>query len=516
MNTSTFGRVSLLKDIKAGVVVFLVLLPLCVGIARTQEAPVLSGVIAGLVGGVIFTLFSASRYSISGPAAGLTVVAAGGIASLGKFEYFLTALFLAGIIQIVFSVLKAGIIAHYFPSSVIKGMLSAIGFILIVKQLPHLMGDDMDIEGDFVFYQPNGENSFTELYEMIFYAKEGPLLIGIVSLLMMFILSSRRVQRYKVMQLVPVPLVVVLTAIGINFLVRHSYPLLEVRVDHLLILPRFTTWTEFVSVFHFPDFSVLFQHDVLVLAFTIAVVASFETLLNLNAVDKLDPEKNISPPNRELLAQGIGNMICGLVGGIPVTSVIVGSSANIRAGARSKLSNIIYGILLFAGVLLIPSILSMIPLAALAAILIYIGYKLTQISMLKSVYKAGMSQFLPFLATVLVMLMTDILTGIAAGMMVSIFYILKFNLKTPYKVASTMIHGRLHTLITLSEDVTFLNKSRFYEELLNVQDYSTLIIDGTNNKTIDLDIVEMVDDYKKKIKDKNIELELINFNLSNE
>jgi len=515
MHKLVLGGWSALKDLKAGIVVFLVALPLCLGVALAQQAPLFSGIVAGVIGGVVVTLLSGSKYSVSGPAAGLTAIVAAGIVSMSKFEYFLTALFLAGVIQLFFGMLKAGVVAHYFPSSVIKGMLSAIGIILIMKQLPHLIGDDMDGEGDFSFFQANGENSFTELYEMVFYAKQGPLLIGIISLLMMFFLSSKKIQKIKWMQYFPIPLLVVVMAISLNLFSKHNYPLLEVRLDHMVLLPQIHSFSDLVENLHFPDFSMVLDRGVLLLALTIAVVASIETLLNLDAVDKLDPDKNISPPNRELCAQGVGNMICGLIGGIPITSVIVRSSANVNAGAHSKKSSIVHGLLLLFSVLLIPGILSMIPLAALAAILIYTGYKLTHIGLIKSVYKAGMSQFLPFITTVSVMLMTDILKGIAAGMVVSVFYILKFNLKTPYKVASTTIHGRYHTLITLSEDVTFLNKARFYEELLKVKDDSTLIIDGTNNKTIDLDIVEMVSDYSKKIKDKNIELDLINFNHTN-
>jgi MFS superfamily sulfate permease-like transporter len=327
----------------------------------------------------------------------------------------------------------------------------------------------------------------------------------------MFGLSSKRIQKFKIMRFFPVPLLVVFTSVLLNLFAKWNFPSYKITLDHMVILPKITSLDKLIENLHFPDWSVLMHQNVWLLAFTIAAVASIETLLNLDAVDKLDPERTISPPNKELFAQGVGNMVCGLIGGIPITSVIVRSSANVNAGAHSKVSAVVHGLLLLGCVLLIPNVLSMIPLASLAAILLYTGYKLTHLGIIKSIYKAGMSQFLPFAATVFVMLTTDILKGIAAGMIVSVFYILKFNLKTPYKIATTMIHGRSHTLITLSEDVTFLNKARFHEELFNIIPNSILIIDARNNKTIDLDVVEMVDDFAKKSASKNIELELINF-----
>ncbi|MBC7488323.1 MAG: SulP family inorganic anion transporter [Cytophagaceae bacterium] len=503
---STTKKYSLFTELKAGIVVFIIALPICLGITG-QGVPAYSGILAAMIGGIFVTLLSGSKLTVTGPAAGLTATVVAGIATLGKFEYFLAALCLAGVIQMAFAGLKVGSIAHYFPSSVIKGFLSATGLILIFKQLPHIIGDDKDAEGDLSFFQSNGENTFSEIYRMFDYMDTGSMIIGLVSVILMFGLLHPSMQRMRRTVYVPISLLVVVVAVLLNVGIEKYFPQWLITPTHKLSVPVFEG---FDSLFHFPDFSMILHQDLWLLALVIAVMTSMEGLLSLEAIDKLDPDKNISPPNRELFAQGLGNTLCGLIGGIPITTVVLRSSSKINAGGRTKGSTILHAVILLAVLLFIPNILSMIPMSALAAILLYVGYKLVSIGVIRTMYKAGWSQFLPYVVTIVVMMTTGIFPGIVAGLLVAIFYILKNNLKMPYKISSAPIEGRIYTLITLAEDVTFLNRNSFQEALYKLPEGSKVIIDGSFNKNIDPDILEIIQAFVHKKDVRKIDVELIN------
>lgn len=499
-------KFSLLTELKAGIVVFIIALPICLGITVAQGVPAYSGILAAMIGGIVVSLVSGSQLAVTGPAAGISYTVVAGIVTLGKFEYFLAALVLAGVVQMIFAGLKVGSIAHYFPSSVIKGMLSATGLILILKQLPHIIGDDKDAEGDFFFFQSDGENTFTEIYHMFDYMDTGSMIIGLVSVALMFGLLTKRTQRLRKLIYIPISLLVIIVGVLLNLAISKYFPQWSINASHTLTVPEFAG---FDSLFHFPDFSLILSQDLWILVFMIAVMTTMESLLSLEAIDKLDPNKNISPPNRELFAQGVGNTICGLVGGIPLTAVILRSSSKINAGGRTKISTIVHALLLAGTLFFIPGLLSKIPLAALAAILLYVGYKLISIGVVRTMYNSGWSQFLPYVITIVVMTTSGIFTGIIAGLLVAIFFILKNNLKMPYKISSAPIEGRIYTLITLAEDVTFLNRKKFQQALNALPVGSKVIIDGSFNKNIDPDILEMIHDFIHKKEAKQIDVELI-------
>lgn len=411
-------------DLSAGLVVFLIAVPLCLGIALASGAPLFSGMIAGIVGGLVIGSLSGSQLSVSGPAAGLTAVVLTAITKFGVFEVFLLAVVIGGVIQLALGLLKAGIVANYFPSNVIKGMLTAIGIIIILKQLPHAFGYDADSEGDFAFIQVDGDNSITALLSTLNHIHLGATLITIVSVLI--ILYWSKIPKVNV---VPAPLVAVLTGVGLNTLFIATGSVLAVAPSHLVNLPVASDFNSFIGQFTLPDFSAITNKEVWIVGATIAIVASIETLLNLEATDKLDPLKRHSPPNRELQAQGIGNIISGMLGGLPVTSVIVRSSANINSGARTKLSAISHGALLLVCAAFIPTLLNKIPLATLAAVLLVTGYKLCKISIFKEMFKNGKYQWIPFVVTVVAIVFTDLLIGISLGMAVSVIAILRGNIR---------------------------------------------------------------------------------------
>ncbi|MDB5255433.1 MAG: sulfate transporter family protein [Chitinophagaceae bacterium] len=504
---STTKKYSLYTELKAAIVVFIIALPICLGVTTAQGVPPYSGIVAALIGGIVVTLLSGSNLAVTGPAAGLTATVVMGIATLGKFEYFLTALCLAGIIQMIFAGLKVGNIAHYFPSSVIRGMLSATGLILLFKQLPHVIGDNKNAEGDFFFFQSNGENTFSEIYHMFNYMDIGSAIIGVISVLMMFVLLNKRAEKIRKLIFMPISLLVVMVSIILNLCMSKYFPQWLIKSTHTLTVPAFEG---FGSLFHFPDFSIIQHPDLWLLALTIAIMTSMEGLLSLEAIDKLDPDKNVSPPNRELFAQGIGNTLCGLIGGIPITTVVLRSSSHVNAGGRTKISIIVHALLLLCTLLFIPNVLNMIPLSALAAILLYVGYKLVSIDVVRSMYKAGWSQFLPYVITIVVMITTGIFTGIIAGILAAILFILKNNLKMPYKISSAPIEGRIYTLITLAEDVTFLNRHKLTQALQALPIGSRVIIDGSYNKNIDHDILDIIQDFIRKKDVKQIDVDLIN------
>lgn len=505
MSSKNFG-----SDIKAGIVVFLVALPLCLGIAMACNVPLFSGIISGVIGGIVVTLLSGSKYSVSGPAAGLTAIVISAIATLGSYEVFLAAVLFGGVLQLILALLKAGGIGNYIPNAVIKGMLAGIGIILIIKQIPHLFGYDKDPEGDMDFFQLDGENSFTELVHMLNFITPGSLVIGIISFALLIICGKSFYKDNKIFSNVPAPLLVVIVGILLTIAFRSS-AFLQINSQHLVNLPVIKDFTDLRANLAFPDFSLIGNVKFWTVAFTIGLVASIETLLNIEATDKLDPDKNESNSNRELFAQGTGNIVVGLLGGLPITSVIVRSSANINSGAKTKLSIIIHAFLLLVSVIVFPGILSLIPNAALAAILIITGFKLTKISIFKEQFKYGIEQFLPFVITIVVMLLSDLLKGVGAGIAVSVFFIIRDNIKFSFETSSNTIEGKLYYLLKLPQHVTFFNKGyliRFFEK---VQPDSKLIIDGSINKKINRDAKDVISDFISTAKHKQIEVELIKY-----
>lgn len=497
-------------DLPSGLVVFLIALPLCLGIALASGAPLFSGLITGIVGGLVVGSLSGSKLSVSGPAAGLTVIVLSAIDTLDSFEGFLVAVVLAGIIQLLLGYIRAGIISHYFPSSVIKGMLSAIGIILILKQIPHAVGYDADYEGDLGYAQPDGENTFTELFRAFDFMEIGAVIIFIVSILILLIWENPKLKSKAFFKLVPGGLFVVVVGIILNQLFIAISPELYLKNNHLVSIGEESGFTAFFNQLTFPDFSFLQNEEIYVIAITIAVVASIETLLCIEAIDKLDPEKNITSTNRELKAQGIGNIVSGLIGGLPLTSVIVRSSANLDAGAKSKLSAIIHGLLLLTAVVFLSNLINKIPLASLAAILILVGYKLAKVSIFKRMYSLGWDQFLPFIITVLAILFTDLLRGIGIGMVVSVFYILKNNYSFPFHYHKKEEDAYDKIMIELSEEVTFLNKGSLLLALRDIRNDSKVIIDGSKAKNIDHDVKEVIQSFVESAKHRNITVQLIN------
>lgn len=496
-------------DFKSGVVVFLVALPLCLGIALASGAPLFSGVIAGIVGGIVVGLLSGSQLSVSGPAAGLTVIVLTAIDKFnGQFSAFLLAVMIGGILQIILGYAKAGSIGHFFPSAVIKGMLAAIGLTLILKQIPHAMGYDEDAEGEFSFAQPDGENTFSELINAYNYINPAAVIITMVSVAILLLWERPALKKNSFFSSIPAPLVVVVVGILINYL--YSYiPFLTLTGNHLVTLPKANNINEFFGLFTLPDFTQYSNPQVYMTGVTLAIVASLETLLNVEATDKLDPLKRNTPPNRELKAQGVGNFISGLIGGLPVTSVIVRSSVNVYSGARSKLSAVIHGVLLMVCVILIPGILNMIPLSCLAAILILTGYKLAKVAIFKEMYGLGLKQFIPFVVTILAVLFTDLLTGIGIGLAVGLFFVLRANYNTSLLFRKETLKGGEKIKIDLGEQVTFLNKANIMEMLDKLPENSYVEMDGSNSTYIDHDVLEAIENFKITAKDRNIQFTFI-------
>lgn len=498
------------SDIKAGIVVFLVALPLCLGIAMACGVPLFSGIISGVIGGILVTSLSGSKYSVSGPAAGLTAIVISSITLLGSYEIFLAAVVFAGVLQIVLGLLKAGGIGNFIPNAVIKGMLAGIGIILIIKQIPHLFGYDKDPEGDMEFFQLDGQNSFSELINMINFITPGSLIIGIVSFLLLYISNKPFYNKSTIFSFIPAPLLVVIFGILLTISFK-AYDFLKIDAQHLVNLPVITNFNDLRANLAFPDFNFINTTTFWMVVFTIGVVASLETLLNLEATEKLDPQKNQSKSNKELFAQGAGNIAAGLLGGLPVTSVIVRSSANINAGAKTKFAIIFHAILLLISVVLFPQILAYIPNASLAAILIVTGLKLTKLQIFKEQFNHGREQFLPFITTIVVMLLSDILKGVGIGVAISIYFILRDNIKFSFDSSSEMIQGKLYYLVKLPQHVTFFNKGyliRFFDE---IQPNSKVIIDGSINKTVNRDSRDVISDFINIANNKKIEVELIKY-----
>lgn len=479
------------SDFSASIVVLLIGLPLCLGIALGSGAPLFSGIIAGIVGGVVVGFFSKSSLSVTGPAAALTAVVVMGINSLGSYESFLVAVVLAGFIQIVLGFLRAGVIAHFVPNSVIRGMLTAIGLILILKQVPHLLGYDVDYEGDEGFFQNDNQNTFTEILQAFNAFNSTALLIGLISLLVLFFWQTKSIKKLEWLIKIPAPLLVVFLATIVNYIFQYTSSNLQLEASHLVSLPIAKDLPEFISFFTLPNFSKIFSPSVWMIAFSLAIIASLETLLAVEAIDKLDPLKRITPTNRELKAQGIGNIVSGFMGGLPIASVIVRSSVNVNAGAISKKSTIINGLLLLVCVVFIPGLLSKIPLSALAAVLIYTGFKLVSVKEIKLFYSKGWDQFMPYVATIIAIFMTDMLTGIVVGMLVSLFYLVRSN----FRSAILVVNDKNNYLIRLRKDVSFLNKPIIKKHLQSFPDNSFVIVDATRADFIDKDIIEEVNDF---------------------
>jgi carbonic anhydrase len=483
------------KDLPAGLVVFLVALPLCLGVALASGAPLMSGVISGIIGGIVVGLISKSQTSVSGPAAGLTAIVLSSIAQLGSFELFLTALLIAGLLQLGMGLLKIGFIANYVPSNVIKGLLAAIGIILILKQIPHAIGYDADPEEDYSFFQPDGENSISELVNMLGYIHPGATLISILSVLILIFWDKIPL---KAIKFFPGSLFVVILGVLLNLLFSKAFHFLEIEQSHLVNLPAFDS-SNLSTYLHLPDVDDFKKYQLFTVAATIALVASLETLLNIEAVDKLDPHKRESPPNRELVAQGVGNIFAGFLGGLPVTSVIVRSSVNIGAGNGSKLSTILHGILMLVSVVSLGPILNLIPLSSLAAILLVTGYKLAKVSIFKEMYIKGWNQFIPFVVTIIAIVFTDLLIGILIGLAISIFYLLKSNFRNPFILRKETLSVGEVIKLDLSDEVSFLNKASIKETLWQIPENSKVIIDASKSGFIDEDVLELIRDFKTTV-----------------
>ena len=503
---------NLRNDLPASIIVFLVAVPLCLGIALASGAPLFSGIIAGIVGGIVVGALSGSSLGVSGPAAGLAVIVLTAIQELGAFEIFLMAVVIGGIFQLLLGYAKAGIIGYYFPSSVIKGMLSGIGIIIILKQIPHAFGYDKDYEGSLSFAQPDGHNTFSELFYMFEAISPGAIIITVVSMLILILWEQSFMKKIKLFQMVQGPLVVVALGIILN-MIFQSMPSLSLNADQIVAIPVAESIGGFFSQFTFPDFSQISNPAVWVTGITIAVVASLETLLCLEATDKLDPFKRVTPANQELKAQGVGNIISGLVGGLPITQVIVRSSTNIQSGGRTKLSAIFHGFILLGCAMLIPALLNLIPLASLAAILFLVGYKLAKPVLFKQMYGLGQTHFVPFMVTILGIVFTDLLMGIGIGLAVAIFYVLYNNYKKPFLFESDkhLKDGKLH--LALAEDVTFINKASIQRTLNQIPDGTKLVIDASKTINIDHDVIEIIDEFETNAKTRGIEVEIIERNV---
>ena len=507
MESGIFSKNNLKKDFLAGLIVFLIALPLCLGIAQACHVPLFAGVVAGIVGGIVIGALSASHLSVSGPAAGLTAIVLVAVTELPAFEVFLCAVIIAGVIQVIIGYLRAGAIANYIPSSVLEGMLAGIGLTIIIKQLPDAVGFAKNkaavmVDADDGFLM----NTITTATHHI---QTGAVVISLVGLVLLVIWQTKA---FKKVQLIPAGLVVVLVGTLLNAIFAGSAPQMALDSSHLVMLPIPASFGDFFRQFSFPDFKGFASLKVWETGIVIAVVASIETLLCIEATDKLDPMKRYTPADRELKAQGIGNIISGFLGGLPITSVIVRSSANVNAGAKTKRSAIIHGVLLLLCAASIPALLNLIPKAALAAILIFTGYKLCKPTVFKHMWKGGWTQFVPFVATLVGVVSLDLLKGVGIGLLLSIFYILRQNIRIPYYYQrSTFSEGDLIKL-KLAQEVSFLNKASIKETLEKLPQNSKVIIDASQTQYIDFDILDIIKEfYHTQAKEKHIDLSLVGF-----
>ena len=492
------------NDLPASVVVSLVAMPLCLGIALASGAPLLSGLVTGIVGGIVVGGLSGSKLAVSGPAAGLTVIVLSAVAELGSFEAFLVAVVLAGALQLGFGFARGGVLGSFIPDAVIKGMLAAIGLILILKQIPHAFGWDADPEGDLAFAQPDGETTFSELWNLAGHIAPGALVISLLSLAILITWESSAIRTKTWSKLIPGPLVVVVFGAAVNALYASFAPAWTLGSSHLVSIPTAESAEGLFAQLPKPDWSIITTKAVWVTALTIALVASLETLLSIEATDKLDPKKQITPTNRELKAQGVGNVIAGLLGGLPMTAVIVRSTANIAAGGQSRWSAMLHGVWLVLALAFGASLVNQIPLASLAAILLVVGFKLTRPSLYTSAWTRGRDQFIPFVTTVVAILFTDLLWGILIGLAVGLFFVIKTN----YHAALTVTRDDHRYLIRLKQSVSFLNKPLLRKTFENIPEGSYVIIDGTRCEFLDDDVVETIKDFASTASMKGITVEL--------
>ena len=501
------------NDLPASLVVFFVAVPLCLGIALASGAPLFAGIIAGIVGGIVVGVASGSPLGVSGPAAGLAVIVLTSIETLGgSFEAFLLAVMIAGLIQLALGYAKAGFIAYFFPSSVIKGMLTGIGLLIILKQIPHALGWDKDAFGDDQFFQADGENTFSEIVKALGGITPGAFLIAGISLAILIFWDKVLSKKHKIFGMLNGPLVVVVLGIIMNYFYQNGILNFTLSQDQIVNIPVPENLMGFFGQFTFPDFSAISNIEVWKIGFVMAVVASLETLLCVEATDKLDPDKRITPTNRELKAQGLGNLVSGLIGGLPVTQVIVRSSANINFGGKTKMSAILHGVFLLISAITIAGLLNMIPLASLAAILLMVGYKLAKPSLFKQMYKLGWEQFIPFIVTIIAILATDLLIGISAGLLVGGLFALYHSYRNSYHLKDIVTeNGTLVHHLVLAEEVSFFNKASVVKVLESIPENSKVIIDCSNSKSISYDVVELIMEYEISAKTKNIQVEKIKF-----
>lgn len=501
---------NLKSDFASGLVVFLVALPLCLGIAMASGAPLFSGIISGVIGGIVVGYLSKSHLSVSGPAAGLTAIVLTAITDLGAFDIFLTAVFIAGLIQLGLGFLKAGGISNYIPTNVIEGMLAGIGIIIILKQLPHAFGYDSDFEGDQSFVQSNGSNTFSSLLSIVDYVQLGSIIIAALSLIIL--IAWDKLPFLKKLKLIPGALIAVIVGVVLNEIFISSGSSLAIAKEHLVSLPVPTTLEEFKQIIVTPNFSGITNPKVWVIGLTIAIVASIETLLCIEAADRMDAHKRYTDTNVELKAQGIGNLVSSLLGGLPMTSVVVRTSANNNAGAKSKMSAIIHGVLLLLSVLTIPAILNKIPLATLAAILLLVGYKLAKPATFMHFWKNGKYQFIPFIATLLAVVFLDLLKGVALGLIISVIAILRGNMKRAYHFRKEEYHDGDVIHIDLAQEVSFLNKAAIKQTLNEIPENSRVIINAQDTVYIAHDVLDLIKEFKKiRAKEENIKVKLTGF-----
>lgn len=497
-------------DLPASIVVFFVAVPLCLGIALASGAPLFSGIIAGIVGGIVVGMLSGSALGVSGPAAGLAVIVLNSIDSLGAFQAFLVAVVLAGVIQIAMGLLRAGTVSYYFPSSVVKGMLAAIGIIIIMTQIPHAIGYSAEVTtADMSPVAATNQSTFASMIRILDSITPGAVLVCTISLAILLIWDSGAIRKTGVLKFIQGPIIAVVAGIVYQITTSRFFPELAVHGNQLVNVPVAGDLTQFAGQFTFPDFSYLWRSEIWSVAITIAVVASLETLLSVEATDKLDPQRRFTNTNRELVAQGTGNMLSGLIGGLPITQVILRSSANIQSGARSKASAILHGGLLLLCVALIPFVLNLVPLAVLAAILFVIGFKLAKPSNFKAMYRMGWSQFLPFIVTIIGVVATDLLKGVGMGMGVAVILLLRESFKNSHFLHLETGNGNRQVKMTLAEEVSFLNKGTIAQELDNIPAGTHLTIDISNTVSIDNDVREIIDDFMVVAKSKGIQVDVI-------
>jgi carbonic anhydrase len=494
-------------DLPASIVVFLISVPMSLGIALASRAPLFSGLIAGIIGGLIAAPLSYSALGISGTAVGLSVLVSMGIKQLG-FDGFLLALVIMGALQLLLSFLRAGMIAHYFPSSVINGILSGIGIILFLKQIPHALGDDLDYEDDFTFAQTDHYSSFSELINAAQYFSPTAMVIALVSLIILIIWELPKIKQLPFIRPYQCVLLALLFGITCNELLLNIAPDIALGENHLVRIPVFADFSDFMAQFHTPNFDKLNDINVYIIASTLALVASLESLMCLEAVDKLDPYRRFTSTHRELMAQGFANMACGFIGGLPLAQLVVRSSINIQAGAKTKNAAFLQGLLMLLAVAFIPALLNKIPLATLASVLLMVSYNLINFRVFKNMYQAGYYHFIPFVVTILGLVFTDLLTGMLIGLTIALFSILLENYKSISYFRETMIDNKL--IFRLSEHVSFLNKANIKYTLDNIAKNSEIVIDATRCKYMDYDVYEVIENFKNEAQLKNIKLVLEN------